>query len=655
MCCCCSLGWTTRLGVLTLLGLNLLLAMAGFGGLSLAQLVLDWQPYTPKYIAPAHYEGYDALECYVNVPSDHFGTIPGALNREITLRVRRFTPRLAHPSKQVWVIPGGPGIHSNLVEDSIGECIRMSRLVDGGGGDTEWIFMDHRGTGKSSQLASSKTPLSEFWTSLAVQSPIPLPCYSPQNASMDLVTLAWARKRQAGQGVKVYGIGTSYGTFVLDIAAQLEPLLFDGLMFDGYSGGIINIDGSDIGHHLQSICSANPECRVLVEDVEGIPSLMARLQQARNSCVQSMMQWASPNKLLLDSAPASLRSFVKTVMECPGLPMERRVATLLALLTHSEACTHPGAFSRALNYLRLCREESSPRRPMMLGAGLLEGGRAAVDPNVPLKDASKCKSSVPLYSICFWSARVALEMRLPERQLPVVNSGAFISELDRLHQLPAKPYPYILPHLHVPLFLPQEGHRVRQVRAASIVVLASRLDTQTLHDDALRLLNQRISSRVFEPQSVNFFSLDYAKHVSLSTSGCAGQLFALLLDHTEKSQQRARECVKGQAARTVSYLAVDDRLKVLWPAHRIFALEGKLMPNMLALIEDRPKSERANGMAPPQTPRNQSWHLWKWVILDCGVFISIACSLPVVHSLVIFALARGRAKGGSEACGGGDN
>jgi hypothetical protein len=633
----CSYGWIV-FTVLTVLG-SQLATTTSFKELSIPQVVLEWKPYTPKYLSPSNYNEYNPMECHVTVPADHFATVLASIGQSITLRVRRFTPKLSHPSKQVWIVPGGPGGHSNLVEASIGRYIKMSRFMPDGGKDIEWLFMDHRGTGQSSKLASSKISSKEFWTLKASQSKIPLQCYSPQNASMDLITLASAQKRQSrySHGVRVYGIGASYGTFVLDTAAQIEPLIFDGLMFDGYTGGVISIEGADIGNHLQNICAMNKECRMLVNDIDGVSSLMSRLQQTRNSCIQSMMQWSSPNAIIFGHTSSLLRSFVKNIMECPDLPAEKRAATLLALLTHSETCLHPGAFSRALNHLQACKQENPSKMLMMLSGDLDVSHKAQNNVDLPLKDANKCAPSAALYSVCFWSARVALEKRLTKQQLPVVSPGAFVSELDRLHQLPAKPPSYLLSYLHQPLTLPQYGQNIKRVQAKSIVVLASKLDTQTLHDESLNLLKHRISSKVFDAQNASFFSLDYAKHVSLLTSGCAIQLFALLIDRTEDSQQKAKECVKNFNARIISYLALDDQVKVLWSAQKILALDGKLMPNMLALISDEHDMSASDPQS--QKPNNQAWFRSEW-ITSCGMFVLIGYSLPIVHFLIISIFGR---------------
>lgn len=76
----------------------------------------------------------------MEVPQDYFGEYaePG---KQLRVRVRRICRGEA--KYYLWIIPGGPGGHSNAVEQDyteIAEYLPEDGCV---------CFMDHRGTGKS--------------------------------------------------------------------------------------------------------------------------------------------------------------------------------------------------------------------------------------------------------------------------------------------------------------------------------------------------------------------------------------------------------------------------------------------------------------------------------------------------------------------------
>ena len=85
----------------------------------------------------------------------------------------------------MWIIPGGPGQHSNDIEIWIPKFLALLPP------NTILYLMDHRGTGKSEKIVSSKkqNECLENLERCAAQSPVPWPVLSIHNAAMDFIAV----------------------------------------------------------------------------------------------------------------------------------------------------------------------------------------------------------------------------------------------------------------------------------------------------------------------------------------------------------------------------------------------------------------------------------------------------------------------------------
>lgn len=210
-------------------------------------LDITWNTFDPKYTTlPSDVK---AEQAFIQVPADYWSEY-GAVGQRIQLRVRRFCRGGNNTAKRhLWVIPGGPGWHSNSVEYSFEE---LHSYVP----KDVWIYaMDHRGTGKSSKLMRSK--VKEYTLKQVIETlPFPLQIMSVHNAAMDFVSVTNAIKQP---GESFYLMGESYGAFLSSYAYRLVPSMFKGAILDGFIPSLQFKGGGGTGLEASIICNVCKE------------------------------------------------------------------------------------------------------------------------------------------------------------------------------------------------------------------------------------------------------------------------------------------------------------------------------------------------------------------------------------------------------------
>lgn len=102
---------------------------------------ISWEPYSPKYTTLP--SSITAEQAFISVPQDYFSEYVHDPQKRLAVRVRRFLR--GSGQYHIWIVPGGPGGHSNATEASIAYYFKFFPK-------NAWIYlMDHRGTGKSSK------------------------------------------------------------------------------------------------------------------------------------------------------------------------------------------------------------------------------------------------------------------------------------------------------------------------------------------------------------------------------------------------------------------------------------------------------------------------------------------------------------------------
>lgn len=125
---------------------------ASWSGLwpSLTRATIEWRSYSPKYVERTSVAtqllvpiSVASEEAYVQMPMDHFGEYAEPA-KIITIRIRRWR-RTQSSEQHLWIVPGGPGEHANVVEAAMNQYHRFIP-------ESAWIYTaDHRGTSKHSK------------------------------------------------------------------------------------------------------------------------------------------------------------------------------------------------------------------------------------------------------------------------------------------------------------------------------------------------------------------------------------------------------------------------------------------------------------------------------------------------------------------------
>eukprot|EP01103_Thecamoeba_quadrilineata_P009620 TRINITY_DN193_c6_g1_i1.p1 TRINITY_DN193_c6_g1~~TRINITY_DN193_c6_g1_i1.p1 ORF type:complete len:637 (-),score=107.23 TRINITY_DN193_c6_g1_i1:56-1966(-) len=244
-------------------------------------------PYIPNrhkknlYSKHQHHERADTA---AGLPKAQCAFVPMQLNQNssqvIHIWVKKLSPSNKVASKQIWLLSGGPGGASDLLE------FQMHYMFVNDP-DLEVFILDHRGVGRSTRLEcfgpdaeSSGSPggwgiteeetascsefLQDFWTQQGVAS------FSTLEAARDVVNLI-RMTQESNQKTFIYGI--SYGTYWASRILQLledSPLPIEGVVLDGVvspTGGLnrTTLDQWDVrmnkvGVYFLQMCRKDPFC-----------------------------------------------------------------------------------------------------------------------------------------------------------------------------------------------------------------------------------------------------------------------------------------------------------------------------------------------------------------------------------------------------------
>lgn len=644
-------------------------------------LNIKWQPYVPKYTEelPSHIKPENAL---IRVPQDYFGEYgkPGA---KIPLRVRRFCR--GEPKRNLWIVPGGPGGHSNTVEAFImAHDIYMPENV--------WIYtMDHRGTGKSAKLLRHKEM--GAWTHKVADQvrklDFPLTIMSVHNAAMDLATVT-SNLKQEGQ--TWYLMGESYGAYLSDFAYRLGAArqLFNGVILDGYMPVLYHEDSEeDIRHNIADNCSRNVECKALI-DPNDILHLAEKVQAANNECVDMLLKYVNEEfqTSLREQRGYAIRLFNRAVIQ--EFSHIENQAILIAFLQAAVACPDKQAFRVAIERFRTTRllnkdtdkdkekpREKHPKKdkktealpkaepkkdetlpkgseptavppsksepekvittpagepappassngkpPESAGNSLNEAANVNISSLPQVTEAKKGKvKKIHNKNSYFLLNLIRYSEKANDVGKCTPDNVSFLSFCEMLDDDVMANF--LRPHLYNPKLAPKNDSDLRQV-----IIIAAKSDTQTLHDRAKQQF-ERIT-----PKHKSFYSLDYAPHVSMGYIGCEMFILEQLMAETDAQlqamRQLAEKCVQRNNSLHRSWYFIDEDIRSLWPVELEEEAEESTIVSA-PKMDGGQISNMAAGLSWSETIFGAEWYVF--VIAVTGVLV-----LPLMHALFVMAL-----------------
>ena len=512
---------------------------------ALPALNIDWQSYTPKYCDLPSNGSVRAENAFIEVPADYWAENADP-NLKIKLRVRRFVRGDAQCKKSVWIVPGGPGGHSNSIEigfDRYHEMVPSEVCI---------LVMDHRGTGKSSKMLRSKD-MEQYTKGLE---PIvknllyPIQVISVHNAAMDLVALSNAIKTGSADR-QVYLYGESYGAFLSSYAVRLRPDIFSGVILDGFAPGLHMQGGreADLREPLKEICQRSPECRALINP-EDIPNLAGNFVRSNNDCLKAVIERSANSKKLTkeerNQPAAVVRSLISESLDAFDLKL--RIPATLAILKGGVACENLDDFKAALSFLDEKSKKSSSNVDSSTSGEILP-----MRPDEELGQEVKKEKSDKQFSQILHNY-----LRFSEKQQ---DSGTCAPSDDQmLSRCEA------IKHDDMAEYLKPYFYRVHPVPSwpsnlPPVIVVTASADERTPLESAKDEFD-RISSK-----DKTFYKVYYGPHVTLNPGICGLEVITQLVGG---SKENAEKCIKRFNARFYPpYIEIEPKIKALWGAETL--------------------------------------------------------------------------------------
>ena len=536
-------------------------------------LDIHWIPFVPKYaIMP---EGIISENAVIDVPQDYYAEYAEA-SATMHIRVRRYRHAGVNPTadkRAMLIIPGGPGQHANDVESWIPQFLS---IVPPG---TDLYLMDHRGTGKSAKITSSKRQeeCMEDLGRCAAQSPVPLQVLSVHNAAMDFIAVTRSLK-EVSKEQSWFIYGASYGALLANYIYRLAPTLYEGVMADSLAPELRAMPAlsNDIRRHITDNCQGSQECRQWI-DPGRISSLVTDILDHPNKCSDAFFQTVLIAIHLHDlqlnrgTRAAIIRLFIRLVIF-------RRVgvhpqASVLVFLRSTLECPNIAVYNASVNALvksaakSFAKSDSKQHQQsgsevhfadeeMMLGAHSLAHSIDQLRSNLTtgsghsskkIKAAGTRSSNVLLHHMLV-SEQTALDFRaclLADRE------ANFLSVCDvRIHSLPV--LHKWQPFMYAPKSPPQPSHS-----PSRYVLLASKIDTQTPFD---RAAEEFKDLKAREKYMLVYDSMPHV--VILRGSHCDKTIMGLLFGLNTESEARA--CIHDWNSRVTWRAGVHPLLRRLW-------------------------------------------------------------------------------------------
>lgn len=189
--------------------------------------------------------------------------------KTISYHVKRYSKPGGSPTKQLWMLAGGPGVSGIIYE-------KHAELLVEQNDSLEIYIPDHRGTGDSTRLGCpDQEKDASAWGFIISPGEWPkcaqavkeewgddLAAFNVTNSAHDVGVLVESTRRE---GAKVFVYGASYGTFWGQRYMQLFPEQADGVILDAILPPAASIARQDIDADETSVdlfqsCAEDPEC-----------------------------------------------------------------------------------------------------------------------------------------------------------------------------------------------------------------------------------------------------------------------------------------------------------------------------------------------------------------------------------------------------------
>ena len=535
---------------------------------------VTWHLFQPKYAELGELGGeVTSEEAFISVPQDYFGETTSRMD----VRVRRYRqessqlePSASGHSKSVWLIPGGPGQHSNDVEYEI--SLYLSIFPPG----TTLYLMDHRGTGKSAKIVSSKRQewCLENLEECAKESAVPWKYFSPNNAAMDFVLTTQAINASKDQDWYLYG--ASYGALLVTNIHKLSPKLFKGIIADSWTPELRPEPSlsNDIRQHIASNCSNSEDCSKWIESSK-IPQLIGEILNNENQCSDSFFY--SLKRILgiqLKSMPRSLKArairlLIRTIL-LTTIGRQPQ-ASVLAFLKSTCECKDIGGYNGAVNTLLrglYGRAAEGNQSRVERIAGWLDRSKNSFTSSTPLLDddifaddfllskkALKRRNSRVLFELMMVSEQTASDFKacftrseVESKFLDVCDIRAIdLSQHMRWNSLRYNPQQIIQ----------------NEESSTRYILLATKIDTQTPYERAQEAFDEVKAKEKF------MFVYDGMPHVVFARdSPCDPLIVQMLFGDGEDTELKLRQCIrKHDSDKAITRKGVHPLLLRLWDQH----------------------------------------------------------------------------------------
>ena len=491
---------------------------------------------------------FKTFNSFLNLPQDHFDKTQAATTTTtntstIKIYLRSYR-RGDTPKRLIWLVPGGPGEDGHFWEHQIGEYFETDPAFE-----STWIYLaDHRGLGKSSRVRGKRQAgacLANVEDCLK-DVRVPLRVLTPAQAASDLAMLVELVRDdlQAHEGgikvpPKIYAIGQGYGSSLI-----YRVVLERGSLFDG---GVLLIDliipgrsyPANVGSSLIRNCHASPFCRRQFPETNAALQTISRLLSPdRNKCTRALrMRPEYRDLLVVDSR--DLRPLVQYVVYAilAVLPLDWYEKRLKGL-EDKRVLFHPQALALAfLKQLETCASVERFTRFLYQLAGLFEKSNILLSTNLnkPIRGTNTASSAASanqhrinefLNIYIGYSEAASADLNRCITATP--NADAFTNRCVVERVLKERWDSQLRPHA----FLSDANGTNKSVKldpAATLLVVGGAVDVQAPIDVAKAAFEQ-----IGGAGSRRFLQIDQLGHGGLWVAGCAGKVYAALLDPTGK-------------------------------------------------------------------------------------------------------------------------
>jgi pimeloyl-ACP methyl ester carboxylesterase len=297
----CRLGKMLLFFSLFLIFFKTLNSTVNGGNLTASSETLIWKPLNASIRT-----GIDsAWEAFILVPVDY----EAENSPLIPINIRKFQKskeNFTGTQSNIWFLPGGPGQSSQTLD------VYMDLIVPLSPPGAVIYAIDHRGLGKSTPMVDSKESemlkandknpevlpaiLQKKQNQLGLLVPLTR-VLRVENVARDLLKgLSMVKSQDQPKKSKNYLLSVSYGTVIARRAVQIEPNVFEAVIFDGLAA-LEKIEiSNEADRALEEFCDMLPNCR---QELSKIPfdsklrirSVIPEILAKQNQCTQFLVDY----------------------------------------------------------------------------------------------------------------------------------------------------------------------------------------------------------------------------------------------------------------------------------------------------------------------------------------------------------------------------